>query len=106
MRKMRTLKVGKLCQIPLYEQFPYRKGWNGWKFAVGVIDKIYTTKSGRKAVTVRYCSKCASRYQLLPCTEVTKNVYAEFVFEWDFLDLYQRNYNEYRQVEENGEQVC
>lgn len=106
MKKVRNPKVGQLVQIPVYEFAPMRSGWNGWIFRVGTIEKLYIGKTGKKCATVKYCSNTAGRYELLPCTEATKNLVIENVFEWDTLDFAQKSYTEFKQCEENGEQVC
>ena len=89
MKIAKNLKVGDLVEIPIYEFAPLRSGWNGWIFRVGVVEKLYISKSGKKCATVRYCSRCAGRYELLPAKEVTKNVLCEF-----------------REAEKNGEEIC
>lgn len=107
MRKVKSPKVGMLVQVPVYQFAPMRRGWNGWIFRVGVIDKLFiSSKTGRRCAAVRYCSGRAGRYQLLPCKEHTKNFYIEYVFEWDGLEWAQKSYNEFKAYEESGEQVC
>lgn len=74
MKAVKNPFVGQLVQIPAFEFAPMRSGWNGWIFRVGVIEKLYISKSGRKCAKVRYCTKTAGRYQLLPCTEYSKGL--------------------------------
>lgn len=106
MVKVKNPKVGQLVQIPVIEFAPYRKGWNGWIFRVGVIEKLYISKSGNKCATVRYCSKTAGRYKLLPNTETTKNLVLENIFEYNFLGLRSKQYKEFKEAEDEGEQIC
>ena len=106
MKKVVNPYVGQLVQIPAYEFAPMRTGWNGWMFRVGVIEKLYISKSGRKCAKVRYCTKVAGRYQLLPCTEYSKGFVIENVFQWNGLALAQKNYTEFKAYEDNGEQIC
>lgn len=106
MKKVVNPYVGQLVQIPAYEFAPMRTGWNGWMFRVGVIEKLYISKSGRKCAKVRYCTKVAGRYQLLPCTEYSKGFVIENVFQWNGLALAQKNYTEFKAYEDDCEQVC
>ena len=80
MKQVINPKVGQLIQIPVYQFAPLRSGWNGWIFRVGVIDKLYISKSGEKCAKVRFCSRTAGRYQLLPCTESICNKLIKHVF--------------------------
>lgn len=106
MKKAKKIEVGTLVKVPIYEFAPFRTGWNGWIFRVGVVEKLYISKSGKKCAKVRYCSKCAGRYQLLPATETTINVLIDNCFEYEFLSLAERNYKKFLEYEKNGEQVC
>lgn len=92
MKRIKNPSVGQLVQVPVIEFAPQRRGWNGWLFRVGVIEKLYISKSGRKCAKVRYCTKRAGRYQLLPCTEYSKGFVIEDVFQWDNLALVQSTY--------------
>lgn len=106
MKIVKNPYVGQLVQIPAFEFAPMRKGWNGWMFRVGVIEKLYISKSGKKCAKVRYCTGIAGRYQLLPCTEYSKGFAIENVFQWDNLEWMQKQYTEFKSYEDNGEQVC
>lgn len=106
MKIAKNLKVGDLVEIPIYEFAPLRSGWNGWIFRVGVVEKLYISKSGKKCATVRYCNRCAGRYELLPAKEVTMNVLCAHCFKYERLELATRNYRKCREVEKNGEEVC
>lgn len=106
MKKVAKIKIGDLVEIPVYEFAPFRSGWNGWIFRVGVVEKLYISKSGKKCATVRYCSATAGRYQLLPAREATKNVLVDNCFKYDSLSLDARRYQEFLECEKNGEQVC
>lgn len=105
MKKAKKVEIGDLVSIPVYEFAPLRRGWNGWIFRVGVVEKLYISKSGKKCVTVRYCSRCAGRYQLLPATETTINVLRENCFEYNIARA-EKNYKEFREYEKAGEEVC
>lgn len=106
MKAIKNPFVGQLVQIPAFEFAPMRSGWNGWIFRVGVIEKLYISKSGRKCAKVRYCTRRAGRYQLLPCTEYSKGFVIENVFQWDNLALVQSTYSDLKAVEDSGEPVC
>lgn len=106
MKAVRNPKVGQLVQIPAYEFAPFRSGWNGWIFRLGVIEKLYVSKSGKKCAKVRYCTKCAGRYQLLPCTEYSQGFVIGNVFQWNGLEHAQESYTEYKSYEDRGEPVC
>lgn len=106
MKKVKNPEIGQLVQIPSYEFAPFRSGWNGWVFRVGVIEKLYISKSGRKCAKVRFCTKCAGKYQLLPCTEYSKGFAIENLFQWNGLKMAQKSYTEFKAYETQGEQVC
>ena len=106
MKAVKNPFVGQLVQIPAFEFAPMRSGWNGWIFRVGVIEKLYISKSGRKCAKVRYCTKRAGRYQLLPCAEYSKGFAIENVFQWGKLDFAQKTYSEFKAAEDSGEPVC
>ena len=94
MKAVKKPFVGQLVQVPAFEFAPMRSGWNGWIFRVGVIEKLYISKSGRKCAKVRYCTRRAGRYQLLPCTEYSKGFVIKNVFQWDNLALVQSTYSD------------
>lgn len=106
MKVAKNLKIGDLVYIPDYEFAKYRTGWNGWNFTVATIENLYVSKNGRKCATVKYCVRAAGKNQLLPCVEATKNLYTDYIFQYDFLNLEQRNYTEFKECEESGETVC
>lgn len=106
MKKARKVAVGDVIQFPLREFAPLRHGWNGWLFRAGIVERLYISKSGRKCATVRYCSRVAGRYQLLPNTEATINVLRDCLFEYGIIDQKARWYREGREAERNGEEVC
>ena len=103
MKRIKNPRVGQLVQVPVIEFAPQRSGWNGWIFRVGV---MYISKSGRKCAKVRYCTRRAGRYQLLPCTEYSKGFAIENVFQWDKLEFTQKTYSELKAAEDSGEPVC
>lgn len=105
MKQAKNVKVGSVVQFPLRQFAPLRHGWNGWIFRAGIVEKLYISKSGKKCATVRYCSRLAGRYQLLPDTEATMNVLREHLFQYD-IERAQKSYTEFRQYEKNGESVC
>lgn len=105
MKQARNIKIGSVIQFPLYEAFPLRSGWNGWIFRAGIVEKLYTSKSGKKCATVRYCSRRAGRYQLLPNTEATMNVLVNRLFQYD-VDWQRKLYADGREAENSGEEVC
>lgn len=106
MVKAKNVSVGDVIQFPLREFAPLRHGWNGWIFRAGIVEKLYISKSGKRCATVRYCSRTAGRYQLLPNVEATINVYRERLFEYSIIDLKTRWYKEGVEAERNGEKVC
>lgn len=105
MKQAKNIKVGSVIQFPLRQFAPLRRGWNGWIFRAGIVEKLYISKSGLKCATVRYCSRLAGRYQLLPDTEATINLKREHLFDYD-VDWAQKSYTEFRNIEKTGELVC
>lgn len=106
MKQATNLKVGDVIQFPRTQFAPLRRGWNGWLFSVGIIEKLYTSHKGVPAATVRWCNRIGGRYQLFPHTEITTNLRQDCLFEYDLIDLDSRIYHELLEVEKNGEQVC
>lgn len=105
MKKALNVKVGDVIQFPLYQFAPLRSGWNGWIFRAGIVEKLYTSKKGLKCATVRYCSRRAGRYALLPNEERTVNLKLEHLFQFD-VEIKRRRYYELLEVEKNGKRVC
>lgn len=105
MRKAKKIRVGSVIQFPHYQFAPMRRGWNGWIFRAGIVEKIYTSKSGRKCAVVRYCTRIAARYQMLPNVEATKSICLEHMFEYDIKHA-QKEYERLRNFEKGGEEVC
>lgn len=53
--KKAKLKVGKVIQIPVCEFAPFRRGWNGWLFQVGIIKEIgKSKKDGAPIALIEY----------------------------------------------------
>lgn len=105
MKQAKNLKVGEVIQFPRTQFAPLRKGWNGWLFSVGIVEKLYVSKKGIPAATVRYCVRRAGRYQLLPCQEATINLRQDCLFEYD-LESHAKRTREFLEAEKNGEQIC
>jgi hypothetical protein len=101
----RKVKVGDVIQFPRTQFAPLRRGWNGWLFSAGIIEKLYISKSGQKCARVRYCTRRAGRYQLLPNTETTINLKREHLFEYD-LEWNAKQIREFLEAEKAGEQIC
>ena len=62
-------------------------------------------KKGIPCAVVRYCSRTAGRYQLLPCVEATANVALKNLFEYN-LEFHRKRYEEFKAFEDSGEPVC
>ena len=105
MKQVKNVKVGDVIQFPRTQFAPLRKGWNGWLFSAGIVEKLYTSKSGLKCATVRYCVRRAGRYQLLPNVEATINLKLEHLFEYD-LDREATQIREFLEYEKSGEAIC
>lgn len=105
MKKAKKVEIGSIIQFPYYQFQPSRKGWDGWIFRAGIVEKLYVSKSGKKCATVRYCESTASRYQLLPNVEATKNIFRDYLFEYD-VEWAQKCYNKFKEVEKAGKEVC
>jgi len=101
----KNVKIGDVIQFPHHQFAPLRRGWNGWIFRAGIVEKLYISKSGKKCATVRYCTGCAGRYQLLPNKETTINLKREHLFEYN-LEWEAKCIREFFEVEKNGERVC
>lgn len=105
MRQARNVKIGSVIQFPRTQFAHLRSGWNGWLFSAGIVERLYISKSGKKCATVRYCTRRASRHQLLPNEEATINLLREHLFEYD-VERQQKMFLDGREAERNGEQVC
>lgn len=105
MTVVKNPKVGDVIQFPRTQFAPLRRGWNGWLFSAGIIEKLYTSKSGLKCATVRYCVRRAGRYELLPNVEATINLRREHLFEYN-LEFQANQIREFLEAEKAGEKVC
>ena len=105
MKKATNVKVGDVIQFPHHCFASGRKGWNGWTFKAGIVEKLYTNKNGLKIATVKYCTKRASRYALLPNVEAINNIQVDLLFEYD-IDFAQQEYLDGIECEKNGDKVC
>ena len=65
MKKVKNAKIGQVVQVPTYEFAPFRKGFNGWLFNVGIIKAFGTSKkSGLPIIKVEYPARgYAQRWQ-------------------------------------------
>lgn len=105
MKNAKNVKVGDVVQFPCICFAPLRHGWNGWIFRAAIVERLYTSKTGVPCAVVRYCSRTAGRYQLLPCVEATAKVALKNLFEYD-LEFYRKHYEELKGYEDSGEEVC
>ena len=106
MKKAKNVKVGDVIQFPAYQFSQIRTGWNGWIFRAGIVEKIYKgSRTGTMYATVRYCTRIADRYTMLPNVEATMNVRLEHLFEYS-LEYHRKLYFEALEAEKNGESVC
>lgn len=105
MNQAKNIKVGDVVQFPCICFAPLRRGWNGWIFRAAIVERLYTSKKGIPCAVVRYCSRIAGRYQLLPCVEKTTRVAVKNLFEYN-LEFYREHYKELKTVEDSGEPVC
>lgn len=105
MKKVKNPKIGDVIRFPHHQFDQRRHGWNGWLFRAAIIEGFGVTRSGKKYATIRYCTACAGRNQLLPNTEATKNVYVEYLFEYN-LDFHRKVIREFLEYEAAGEPVC
>lgn len=105
MKQARNVKVGDVVQFPHHCFEPMRRGWNGWIFRAGIIEELYTSKKGIPCAVVRYCTRIAGRYQLLPCTEATMRIAVKNLFEYN-VEFYRERYIEFKGYEDAGEPVC
>lgn len=105
MKNAKNIKVGDVVQFPCICFAPLRRGWNGWIFRAAIVERLYTSKKGIPCAVVRYCSRVAGRYQLLPCVEATVNVALKNLFEYN-LEFHRKRYEEFKAFEDSGEPVC
>lgn len=105
MKKAKNVKVGDIVQFPCICFAPLRSGWNGWIFRAAIVERLYKSKKGVPCAVVRYCSRIAGRYQLLPCVEASANVAVEALFECN-LEFHRKLYEELKAIEDSGEDVC
>lgn len=105
MNVKKDLQLGDVVQFPHHEFQPYRSGWNGWIFRVGIVERLYISKTGKECATVRYCARRAGRYQLLPNVESTMNVLCKNCFEYD-INREAKLIRDYLDAEKAGERIC
>ena len=105
MNQAKNIKVGDVVQFPCICFAPLRSGWNGWIFRAAIVERLYTSKKGIPCAVVRYCSRVAGRYQLLPYIEKATRVAVKNLFEYN-LEFYREHYKELKAVEDSGELVC
>ena len=105
MKQAKNVRVGDVIQFPHHCFDERRRGWNGWIFRAGIVDRLYTSKSGVACAVVRYCARRAGRYELVPCIEGTRNVAVSKLFEYN-VEFHRQHYKEYKAFEDAGEQVC
>jgi hypothetical protein len=105
MKQAKNVKVGDVVQFPHHCFAPMRQGWNGWIFRAAIVERLYTSKKGIPCAVVRYCSRTAGRYQLLPCVEATEHVAVKNLFDYN-LEFYRKHYEEFKAYEDSGEPVC
>ena len=56
MKRVKMPGLGMVVEFPYSCFNPYRQGWNGWVFRVGVIDQIYES-NGNACVRVKYAKR-------------------------------------------------
>lgn len=105
MKAVKNPKVGMVIQFPRTCFDQRRSGWNGWLFSAGIIEELYTSKSGKKCAKVRWCNRRAGRYQLLPNEETVRAIETKYLFEYD-LEFNVSRIKEFLEFEKNGEPVC
>lgn len=105
MKKAKNVKVGDVIQFPWHCFDERRRGWNGWLFRAGIVERLYMSKSGKQCAEVRYCSKLAGRYKMLPNVETVRRVPVDVLFEYD-VEFHRARYLEYKAYEDAGEPVC
>lgn len=57
MRQAKNIQPGSIVQFPHSCFAPYRNGWNGWTFRVAVVDRLYTSKTGKACAEITYCDR-------------------------------------------------
>lgn len=105
MKQAKNVKVGDIVKFPHHCFDERRRGWNGWIFRAAIVERIYISKTGEKCAEIRYCSKIAGRYKLLPNEESTRKIQVKYLFEYN-VDFYRKQYMELKAFEDNGEPVC
>ena len=105
MKQAKNVQVGAIVQFPHHCFAPNRSGWNGWIFRAAIVDRFYMSTTGKLCAEVTYCTKTASKYQLLPNTEAKAKVLVSNLFEYD-VNFYRKKYMEFKSYEDAGEQVC
>lgn len=108
MRKARNVKVGSVVEIPFYQFAPNRRGWNGWIFRLGIVEKIFIgAKTGRMCAKVKYIPHNPGRYEMFPVTYATKVVFLDNCFDpADTIKFQTDGMDRLEEVEKNGEKVC
>lgn len=57
MRQAKNVKPGDVVRFPHTCFAPYRSGWNGWVFKVAIVDRLYTSKTGKPCAKITYCDR-------------------------------------------------
>lgn len=106
-KRAKNIEVGSIVEIPTHRWSQTRAGWNGWFFALGIVERLYTSKTGERCAVVKYCAKTCGRYDLLPCTYAEKRVLLDWCFDPAVtIACQKRHFPELEEAEKNGEPVC
>lgn len=85
MKQFKNVKPGDIVQFPHSCFAPYRKGWNGWTFRAAVVDRLYTSKTGKACAKITYCDKIGvdpwDRDVVLEYSEKQVGIVLEKLFE-------------------------
>lgn len=54
MKKCVKVNVGDVVEFPHHEFAPFRKGWNGWIFKTGIVNRLYTSTQGKPCAELIY----------------------------------------------------
>lgn len=54
MKKCLRVKVGDAVRFPHHQFAPFRRGWNGWIFKTGIVNRLYTSTQGKPCAELIY----------------------------------------------------
>lgn len=104
MKKCKQPEIGDVIQFPYKCFAPYRSGWNGWTFRVGIIEDLVTGANGSPCALVRWCKRLCDPHKSAPIVEAFDCIKRDCLFEYN-LDTARRGCEILKQAERDGQTV-